>query len=55
MGDELDIGLVIARSLEVVGDCLIFVHSQIFGIGADKSFIKDAARQQVELLVFQGL
>jgi hypothetical protein len=54
MSDELDIGLIVARRLKIIGNCLVFVHPQVFGVGAHKSLIEDAARQQIELLFFQG-
>ncbi len=55
MCDELDIGLLVASRLKVIGYRLFFVHAQVLGVGAHESFVEDAPRQQIELLIFEGL
>jgi hypothetical protein len=38
----------------VVGNGLVFVDTQVAGVGTDKAFIKDSAGKLVELFFFDG-
>ena len=44
----------VRRGGHVIGDGLVFVHAQMAGVGADKSFVEDAAGKLIEVVFFQG-
>jgi len=39
---------------EIVGDGLLFVEADVAGVGADESFIEDAAGKLIEVFFFEG-
>jgi hypothetical protein len=41
-------------SLQIVGDRLLFVDSNVLRIGADVALIEDAPREEIELFILQG-
>lgn len=46
--------LIPSHSGQVVGYGFFFVEPDLAGVGADKTFVEDAARELVEVLVFEG-
>lgn len=46
--------LILAYSGQVVGDGFFFVEPDLAGVGADKTFVENAAGKLVEVLVFEG-
>ena len=46
--------LALAQGGEIVGYGFFFVEADLAGVGADKSFIEDAAGELVEVFVFEG-
>jgi|ERR1700676_4126349 len=46
-------GRGISRSLQVIGNGLFFVQTEDAGVSPNESFIKNAARQLVELILFE--
>ncbi len=40
---------------QVRGDCVFLVQPEMFGVGANESFVEDAAGEPVEVLLFDGL
>ncbi len=53
--DFVGVDLRLAEAGEVVGDGFFVVESEMLGVGADESLVEDAAREQVEVLFFDGL
>jgi hypothetical protein len=53
-GDHPYVGIVVSGGNQVVGNSYFFVDAQIFGVSADKTFVEDAARKQLEVLIFNG-
>ena len=40
---------------EVRGDCVVLVQAEKLGVGANESFVEDAAGEPVEVFLFDGL
>jgi len=52
--DFVGVDLGLAQAAEVVGDGLFVVESEMLGVGADETFVEDAAGELVEALLFNG-
>ena len=52
IGPLLD--LTLADGCEIAGHCFFFVKADLAGVGADETFIEDAAGELIEAFVFQG-
>jgi len=48
------VDLRLAEASEVVGDGFFGVEAEMLGIGADESFVENAAGQLVEVFLFDG-
>src|SRR5580693_1782074 len=46
--------LALAQGCEVIGDGLLFVEADLAGVGADKTFVEDAAGKLIEVFLFDG-
>jgi hypothetical protein len=46
--------LILARGLEIVRYGFFLVEADLAGVGADETFIEDAARELVKVFVFEG-
>ena len=46
--------MTFAQGEEVVGESLFFVEANLAGVGADETFIEDAAGKLVEVFVLEG-
>jgi hypothetical protein len=51
--DGLLLDLAFAQGGEVVGYGFFFVESDLAGVGADETFVEDAARELVEVFIFE--
>ncbi len=49
------IDLRLAQAREVIVDCLLGVEAEVLGVRADESAIEHAARQLLEVFLFDGL
>ena len=47
--------LILSGRFQVVGNRLIFIESDMTGVGAHKAFVENTARQLVEVFFFEGL
>jgi hypothetical protein len=47
--------LRLAQAREVIGDGFFGVEAEVFGVGADESFVEDSARELIEVFLFDGL
>ena len=52
--DGLLLNLAFAQGLQIIGDGFFFVESDLAGVGANESFIKDPAGKLIEMFVLQG-
>jgi hypothetical protein len=50
----LRLNLTLAQSGEIVGYRFFFVEADLAGVGADETFVEDAARELVKMFVFEG-
>jgi hypothetical protein len=50
----LGVELRLAEAVEVAGYGFVIVESEVFGIGADEALVEDAAREAIEILLFDG-
>src|SRR5208283_2679405 len=50
----LRVNLALAQGGEVIGDNFFFVEADLAGVGADETFVEDAAGELVEMLVLDG-
>jgi hypothetical protein len=48
------VGRSFVRGLQIIGDCLLLVDSDIFGVSANIPLVEDAAWEQIELFILQG-
>jgi len=54
MGNQPDVGRRLAGCLQVISNRLFFVNADVFGVSANIAFIEDAAREHIEVLLFEG-
>lgn len=52
--DRLLLNLAFAQGCEIIGDGFFFIEADLAGVGADESFIEDAAGELIEVFVFEG-
>ena len=50
----LRVDLRLPKAGEIVGDGFFGVESQMLGVGADESFVEDAAGELIEVFLFDG-
>ena len=50
----LRVNLALAQGGKVIGDNFFFVEADLAGVGADETFVEDAAGELVEMLVLNG-
>ncbi len=50
----LRVNLTLAQGGEVIGDNFFFVEADLAGVGADETFVEDAAGELIEMLVLDG-
>ena len=55
LAELIGVNLGLAEAGEVVGDRFFVAEAKMLGVGANESFIEDAARKQVEVFFFDGL
>ena len=53
--DFVGIDLRLAQAGEIVGDGFFVVQAEMLGVGANESFVEDAAGKLVEVFLFDGL
>lgn len=53
--DFVGVDLGLAQAGEIVGDGFFVVEAEMLGVGANESFIEDAAGKLVEVFFFDGL
>ncbi len=53
--DFVSIDLRLAQASKVIGDGVLRIEAEMFGVGADETFVEDAAGQLVEMFFFDGL
>jgi hypothetical protein len=52
--DGLGLNLALAQGGQIVGYGLFFIEADLAGVGADKSFVENAAGKLVKMFVFDG-
>ena len=53
--DLVGVNLGLAQGDEIVGDGFLAVEAEMLGVGANESFVEDAAGKQVEVFFLDGL